>query len=80
MNKPTLDLMPLRRVQFTFSRRQPDSDTFEPAVHEAMREYMSKAEAYNPFSRHEGGEDPGMDYTASNGVRIQIQPEEDASQ
>lgn len=65
-----------RRVSFTFSRRQLDGDQFQPAVHEAMREYMGKAEAYRPFER-DSGDNPGMDYSASNGVRIQIKPLDD---
>lgn len=62
-----------RRVSFTFSRQQPDGEQFQPAVHDAMREYMSKAEAYRPFES-DPGDNPGMDYSASNGVRIQIEP------
>jgi hypothetical protein len=58
-----------RKVQFTFSREQDENQLFEPDVHAAMREYMAKQEAYIETF----GEDaPGTDYTASNGVRIQI--------
>lgn len=59
-----------RKVQFTFSREQSENQPFEPSVHEAMREYMAKQEAYlNTFSE----QSPGTDYLASNGVRIQIE-------
>lgn len=58
-----------RKVQFTFSRAQDENQAFEPAVHDAMREYMAKQEAY----LHTFTEDaPGTDYLASNGVHIQI--------
>lgn len=57
-----------RKVQFTFSRVQGIDERFQPAVHEAMREYMEKLETADPFSL----DAPGMDYTASNGVRIEV--------
>jgi len=58
-----------RKVQFTFSREQDENQLFEPDVHAAMREYMAKQEAYIDTFTEEA---PGTDYTASNGVRIQI--------
>lgn len=70
-----------RKVQFILSRTQCANGRFAPAVHEALLEYIAAKAAvvddWKPFGENVAAPDPGLDFTASNGVHIQVmcQPE-----
>ncbi len=66
-----------RKVRFTVTRTQVSHQDFERSALEAMREYIaakeSRVDDWAPFGKNVKAPDPDPDFTASNGVRIQVE-------
>lgn len=53
---------------------------FQPLVHQALREYMAACDEYSASPFGYAGKYPELEFTASNGVKITVEPQDGDSE